>query len=138
MPTENDTSTLQRNMLDILEDALKDSADVPTSLRESTLEQFEQALQDATDHPRPPAQVLADWQQTMQSMQDQLRDLQEHAQLSATEAADISRPFDRIAHSFDLAQRTADRGEPAPSASSSPLPRGMPAELAAALKHEAG
>lgn len=132
---ETDTSNLRQTMLDYLDDVLRER-EVPSQLRQSTLQEFEQAMQDAEEHPKSVTEVMADWQESAESLRTQLRTMEENGEISATESADLTRQFDKITDTFETVQRSSGNvtEKPAAEGRATALPQGMPEEVAAALK----
>lgn len=129
---ETDTSTLHQTMLDFLDEALKESSDIPSEVRQSTLQQFDEAMQEAQDHPKPPEEVLAEWQQTTSDLQSRIDTMRENGDISATDAADMLNPYDEITQKLKgLIEASAGDDE---AAGGTGLPRGVPPEVAATLK----
>ncbi len=129
---QSDAFTLPQTMMDCLDEALKESPDIPPDVRQSTLHQFSEAMQDAHDHPKSPDEVLADWQQTTRDLQSHFDALRESGEISATDAADMLQPYDQLGNKLKtLVDAAAEQSD---DAASRELPQGMPADVAASLK----
>lgn len=135
-PDQNATSRLRQTMLDYMDETLKEQ-NIPPEVRQSALQEFDQAMTDAKDNPKPPATILAEWQESAESLREQLEAMQKNGDISATESSDLSRSFDNITQTLETLQQppndaSAEKAEP------TALPQGMPQEVAAALaqKHD--
>jgi hypothetical protein len=131
---EKDHAAYRQSVLDEFTASLKDEPGMPPAARRQVTQLFEQALQDAASQPRKPAEVLADWAQSVSAWNGNLEAMQKRGELSATDAADMSRQFDEITRTLQNIQ--ADSGEEdsmAETTSAAPLPQGMPADVAQAL-----
>ena len=91
----------RQKVLDYLEDCLKDDPGIPMDARESALALVDGALQDAAAHPKPAAEVLADWELTRQSLQEQIEAKHRNGAITATDAADLYRGYDDITRNLE-------------------------------------
>lgn len=125
----------QQAALDDFNTSLEQS-DVSPETRKHAAKLFEEALQDAAEHPKTAAEVLQDWQETVGQWNEQFEAMQKRGEISATDAADVFRQFEQITQTlqgFQNAESNVIGEAPVAQGVPTPLPQGMPADVAAAL-----
>ncbi len=95
----------RQKVLDYLEDCLKDDPGIPLDARQDAMALIDDALKDAAANPKPAREVLADWEQTRQSLQEQIEARQRNGEITATDAADLYRGYDEITRNLESMAR---------------------------------
>lgn len=104
MTHETHDATHQK-VMDYLEQCLSDDPGVPLDAKQNTMAMIDGALKDAAENPKPADEVLADWERTRQSLQDQIDARQRNGEITATDAADLYRGYDDITRNLESMAR---------------------------------
>ncbi len=132
--SDADTSPNPQAVLDGLNAALGDEQRLSPAGHALARRVFAEAVQRAVDHPRTPAEILAEWRDNVGGLQAQVEARRRSGELTATDAAELLRQFDGITEGLEYLHQRQAGGANAVEATQSGLPQGMPVELALALQ----
>jgi hypothetical protein len=134
---EDNQNDVVRSVFDEFTASLEGESDVTPAARREATQLFEQALQDAASQSKTPEEVLVDWEKTTSTWSAYLEAMQKRGEISATGVADIVRQFDEVAKNLRaIRQRSQDASAQAADSPATPLPQGMPSDLARAFEQK--
>lgn len=134
---EDNQNDVVRSVFEEFTASLEGESDITPAARREAAQLFEQALQDAATQSKTPEEVLTDWEQTTRDWSVYLEAMQQRGEINATGVADIVRQFDEVALNLRaIRQRSQDASDHVVDSPATPLPQGMPSDLARAFEQK--
>lgn len=134
---EDKQNDVVRSVFEEFTASLEGESDITPAARREAAQLFDQALQDAANQSKTPEEVLTDWEQTTRDWGTYLQGMQTRGEISATGVADIVRQFDEVAQNLRaIRQRSENASAEATDTPATPLPQGMPPDLARAFEQK--
>lgn len=134
---EDRQNDVVRSVFEEFTASLEGESDITPAARREAAQLFDQALQDAANQSKTPEEVLTDWEQTTRDWSTYLQAMQTRGEISATGVANIVRQFDEVAQNLRaIRQRSENSSAEAVDRPATPLPQGMPSDLARAFEQK--